>query len=109
MTKLSWRKSTFSGSQANCVEVADHLNAVLVRDTKDRTGPVLRLSDATWRDLTTRIKMGSRLILAIPGHMLRGASPRAERSPQLCIYIFYGPSVAWQLAGTGPEPESTPL
>jgi Domain of unknown function (DUF397) len=65
MTKLNWRKSTFSGSQANCVEVADHNNAVLLRDTKDRTGPVLRFTPAAWRDLTTRIKAGSCLVLAI--------------------------------------------
>ncbi len=37
---LKWIKSSYSAS-GNCVEVAarDHGNRVLVRDTKDRTGP----------------------------------------------------------------------
>lgn len=43
MSNNTWIKSSYSGSEANCVEVADHTETgVLVRDTKDRTGPVLR-------------------------------------------------------------------
>jgi Domain of unknown function (DUF397) len=81
MTKLTWRKSTFSGSQANCVEVGDHKNRVLVRDAQDRTGPVLRFTPSAWRDLTARIKTGSRLVLATAGTNLRGAFACPERSP----------------------------
>nr|MDT0658580.1 DUF397 domain-containing protein [Micromonospora sp. DSM 115978] len=44
-----WRKSTHSET-ASCVEVADNLpGRVLVRDTKNRTGPVLTFDPAPWR------------------------------------------------------------
>lgn len=51
-----WRKSSYSGNNGGqCVEVAatDH---VLVRDTQDRTGPVLRFSPDAWRLFATRVK-----------------------------------------------------
>ncbi len=58
-----WRKSSYSGNGgANCVEVgaraeADH---VLVRDTKDRGGPVLRVSPSAWRRFAAQVKLGMR-------------------------------------------------
>ncbi|AVT29832.1 DUF397 domain-containing protein [Plantactinospora sp. BC1] len=47
----NWRKSSrSSGNQGNCVEVADNLpHRVLVRDSKDRSGPVLTFGPAAWR------------------------------------------------------------
>ena len=36
----TWRKSTYSGSQSNCVELAGTLNRV--RDSKNPTGPTIR-------------------------------------------------------------------
>ena len=55
MSEQAWVKSSYSGSQANCVEVAvrDH---VLVRDTKDRTGRVLNFRTETWREFTSQVK-----------------------------------------------------
>jgi hypothetical protein len=44
-----------SGSQANCVEVAVR-DRVVVRDTKERTGPVLRFTPAAWREFADHIK-----------------------------------------------------
>lgn len=46
-----WRTSTQStDSGGNCVEVADNLpGVVLVRDSKDRSGPTLTFSPAAWR------------------------------------------------------------
>ena len=45
MNENRWRKSTYSSSNGgNCVEVADHHHRVIVRDTNDRTGPVLRFT-----------------------------------------------------------------
>ena len=44
---LRWHKSAASGS-GNCVEVAATRERVLVRDTKDRNGPVLSFTAAEW-------------------------------------------------------------
>jgi hypothetical protein len=51
---LTWVKSSYS-SQGNCVEVAAS-DRVLVRDTQDRTGAVLRLSPAVWRRFADQVK-----------------------------------------------------
>ncbi len=54
-----WRKSTYSGSNGGgCLEAADHERRVLVRDTQDRAGPVLRFGPAAWRRFTGQIKEG---------------------------------------------------
>jgi len=55
MTELTWRKSSFSGSEANCVEVAAR-DRVLVRDTKDKSGAVLRFAPAAWRRFAGQVK-----------------------------------------------------
>ncbi|MFC0004203.1 DUF397 domain-containing protein [Micromonospora siamensis] len=45
-----WRKATRSANEGNCVEVADNLpGMVLVRDSKDRSGPTLTFTPAAWR------------------------------------------------------------
>jgi Domain of unknown function (DUF397) len=51
-----WRKSSFSGNGGDCVEVADHGNRVLVRDTKNRQGAVLRFTPGAWRRFAERVK-----------------------------------------------------
>jgi Domain of unknown function (DUF397) len=55
MSEQAWVKSSYSGSQANCVEVAVH-DHVRVRDTKDRTGPILNFRTEAWRKFTTQVK-----------------------------------------------------
>jgi hypothetical protein len=52
----AWRKSSYSGSQANCVEVGNATGRVRVRDTKERQGPALTLSADAWRRFMTGIK-----------------------------------------------------
>ncbi|MET9510641.1 DUF397 domain-containing protein [Streptomyces flavidovirens] len=48
---LSWRKSSYSGTQGdNCVEVAACPGTVHVRDSKDKSGPVLALPPRAWSD-----------------------------------------------------------
>lgn len=55
-TGLNWRKSSYSGNGGqSCVEVAS-TDVVLVRDTTDRTGPVLAYSTAAWRRFADRVK-----------------------------------------------------
>lgn len=39
--RATWRKSTYSGSQSNCVEVVGTLDRV--RDSKNPTGPTIRV------------------------------------------------------------------
>jgi hypothetical protein len=53
---VSWIKSSYSGSEGNCVETASATGRVLVRDTQDRTGPVLKVTASAWRELVTRVK-----------------------------------------------------
>jgi hypothetical protein len=45
----NWRKSSYSGDNGGaCVEVASAA-AVLVRDTTDRSGPVVAFTADAWR------------------------------------------------------------
>ncbi|MGW0433311.1 DUF397 domain-containing protein [Micromonospora sp. NPDC003197] len=50
LTGAVWRKSgKSSGNTGDCVEVADNLPGVVLRDTKDRDGGTLAFDPATWR------------------------------------------------------------
>lgn len=52
-----YRKSSFSNSCSNCIEVAD---GILIRDTKQKhlgdARTVLRFSESAWREFTERLK-----------------------------------------------------
>jgi Domain of unknown function (DUF397) len=52
-----WRKSSYSGNNGgDCVEVGRQETGVLVRDTKDREGSLLRFTPAAWRLFATQLK-----------------------------------------------------
>jgi hypothetical protein len=52
----NWRKSSHSGSNGGeCVEVAT-AGTVLVRDTADRSGPMLTFTADAWRAFTAAIR-----------------------------------------------------
>ena len=55
----NWRKSSYTGGQGNCVEVADlDDGGHAVRDSKDPTGPILRFSGDAWTAFVSRVKSG---------------------------------------------------
>ena len=51
-----WRKASYSDNGGNCIEVGDHAGRVLVRDTKDGTGPMLRFTPGAWRRFAEQVK-----------------------------------------------------
>jgi hypothetical protein len=56
---VKWRKSSYSANGSNCVEVmADSDLHYLVRDTKDREGPVLAFTPDEWTAFTAGVKAG---------------------------------------------------
>jgi hypothetical protein len=55
---VQWHKSTRSSGNAACVEVADLPGGTAVRDSKNPTGPALRLPTAAWAVFTNAIQDG---------------------------------------------------
>lgn len=56
-SETGWRKSSYSGGQGgNCIEVADADSRVIVRDSKDSQGAILRFSPDAWRRFADRVK-----------------------------------------------------
>lgn len=53
---LNFRTSSYSGGEGNCIAVADDAGRVLVMDTKDNQGPILRFSADAWRRFAKQVK-----------------------------------------------------
>jgi Domain of unknown function (DUF397) len=71
LSRAAWRTSTYSGANGSCVEVAPVPGSnpegapparIAVRDSKDRSGPVLVFTARQWRDLAAGIKAGELLL-----------------------------------------------
>jgi Domain of unknown function (DUF397) len=60
LDRAEWRTSSYTGSNGgNCVEVARNLPGIVaVRDSKDRTDPVLTFSPEQWDTFTGGLKSG---------------------------------------------------
>ncbi|MET0416143.1 MAG: DUF397 domain-containing protein [Actinoplanes sp.] len=53
-----FRKSTFSSPDAGCVEVGVTDGRLLVRDTKDPSGPVLQFTAREWDAFVNGVRAG---------------------------------------------------
>jgi hypothetical protein len=60
LSRVQWRKSSYSnGNGGACVEVARNIaRVVVVRDSKDRSGPVLTFTPDEWHAFTARVRRG---------------------------------------------------
>jgi hypothetical protein len=53
---IAWRKSSYSASNGDCVEIGWPAPAgVAVRDSKQTAGPTLAFPTPTWRTFLTRV------------------------------------------------------
>jgi len=57
-SSIEWRKSEASGD-SGCVEVAFVGRSVLVRNSRDRAGPVLSFTDSEWQAFLTGARNGT--------------------------------------------------
>lgn len=49
LSRAAWRKSSHSGQDGNCVEIATNLPAIIaMRDSKNPNGPALCFSRSNW-------------------------------------------------------------
>jgi hypothetical protein len=55
-----WRKSSYSGTNGNCVETATIDSVVAVRDSKNPEGPRLAFSPEAWRTFASTLKHDAR-------------------------------------------------
>ena len=53
---LNWRKASYSASNGGAWVEVGTADRVLVRDTQDRTGSVLRFSPGAWRRFASQVK-----------------------------------------------------
>jgi hypothetical protein len=56
MNGVSWRTSTYTGGEGNCVETGSDAGSVLVRDTKNRSGLVLSVPPKALLAFTASLK-----------------------------------------------------
>ncbi|WP_446212915.1 DUF397 domain-containing protein [Micromonospora sp. IBSANI012] len=57
---VTWRKSTRSNGSGNCVEVADNLAGNIgLRDSKDRSAPILTFNRVAWSSFIAGVKQGT--------------------------------------------------
>ncbi|HEX5301778.1 MAG TPA: DUF397 domain-containing protein [Streptosporangiaceae bacterium] len=78
---MNWRKSTYSLSNGNCVEVGAGPALVAIRDSNDPDGPVISVSPGEWAVFTGYVKR------VTSRHRGRDVS-----APSLCVIAEAGPA-----------------
>jgi len=58
-TDLHFRKSSYSSTERDCVEVADFVGGSAVRDTRNRTLGHLEFPAAEWRAFLEEVRRGA--------------------------------------------------
>lgn len=59
LSRADWHKSSCSGQNGNCVEVATNVPGIVaVRDSKHPKGPVLVVTADTWRAFIRQVQAG---------------------------------------------------
>ncbi|MFJ2775614.1 DUF397 domain-containing protein [Kitasatospora sp. NPDC087315] len=55
---VKWKKAAASNPNDNCVECGTLQGAVMVRDSKDASGPALAFPTDTWRAFVAGVRVG---------------------------------------------------
>jgi hypothetical protein len=56
-SRAPWRASSHSGANGDCVQVAPRSpSVIMVRDSKNPTGPVLAFTVSQWKEFTGALK-----------------------------------------------------
>jgi Domain of unknown function (DUF397) len=59
VSRAAWRKSSHSGQDGNCVEIATNLPGIVaMRDSKNPSGPVLLFARADWSVIIQAMQAG---------------------------------------------------
>ncbi|MGW9450062.1 DUF397 domain-containing protein [Streptomyces sp. NPDC055632] len=59
LNNVTWRKSSYSNTDGgNCLEVADNLPHIPVRDSKAPAGPALVFAAGAWAVFVDEVKLG---------------------------------------------------
>jgi hypothetical protein len=56
LPRVGWRRSTYSFSNGNCVEVAGIGTVIAVRDSQDQDGPQLTFAPERWAAFAAAVK-----------------------------------------------------
>jgi hypothetical protein len=56
---VEWRKARRSMGNGNCVEIASSGAEIMIRDSKNPAGPVLKYADSAWMTFVASARSGT--------------------------------------------------